>query len=826
MVKFTVDRVRELMDQQKNIRNVTVIAHVDHGKSTLTDTLIAAAGIIAHQDIGKRITDTHPEEQLKGITIKSTGITLYFETNNQEYLINLIDSPGHVDFSSEVTAALRLTDGALVLVDCVEGCSVQTETVLRQSLSERIKPVLAINKLDRAFLELQMDAEKIYQNLFKAVTDVNIIIGSAPDELMGDVTVYPEKGTVAFTAGKQGWGFTLNQFAKMYSKKLGIDEDKLVNRLWGDNYYDPEAKKWTTSSISATGKPLTRAFCKFIIEPIQKVFDVCLDDTKRGDLDKLLTAMNVQLTIDEKKLLGKDLAKLVLQRWLPASDALLEMISTHLPSPAAAQKYRVENLYTGPQDDETAAAIRACDPKGPLVVYISKMVPNNDRSRFFAFGRVFSGTVSQGQKVHILGPNYTAGKKEDLFEHVTVQRVVVMMGKKTEAVESVPCGNTAALVGIDTYLSKSCTLVTDLNSHPLVNMKFSVAPVVRVAVSPKNMAELPKLVEGMKRLSKADPLVQCVVENTGEHLICCAGDLHLEICLKDLKDYMGGSELVVSEPVVAFKETITSQSEVALAKSPNNMNRLYVFAEPMSDELTKKLEEGLHKEEAKSRARILVNDFGWNVTDARRIWTFSSESYTNTIVDCTKGIAYLNEIKDSVVAALNWVSKEGVIAEEPLRGVRFNLVDAMLHSDSIHRGGGQIIPAARRVFYASQLMGKPSLMEPVYQVEIQCPSSAMSGIYQVLNQRRGLITETSQKTASFYTVKAYLPVQESFGFTEHLRSQTSGQAFPQCAFSHYQLVAGDVLDTTSKAYELVLSIRKRKGLNPEIPSLAKYLDKL
>eukprot|EP01025_Chloroclados_australasicus_P020499 TRINITY_DN21605_c0_g1_i1.p1 TRINITY_DN21605_c0_g1~~TRINITY_DN21605_c0_g1_i1.p1 ORF type:complete len:217 (-),score=26.19 TRINITY_DN21605_c0_g1_i1:90-740(-) len=210
MVKFTIDQLRGLMDKKNNIRNMSVIAHVDHGKSTLTDSLVAPAGIIAIEQAGdQRLTDTRQDEQDRCITIKSTGISLYYNMEEEklkdltvlrdgnEYLINLIDSPGHVDFSSEVTAALRITDGALVVVDCVDGVSVQTETVLRQALTERIKPVLTVNKLDRCFLELQMQGEEA-QGLFKrAIEDANVIISTFQDESMGDLQVYPEKGMVS-----------------------------------------------------------------------------------------------------------------------------------------------------------------------------------------------------------------------------------------------------------------------------------------------------------------------------------------------------------------------------------------------------------------------------------------------------------------------------------------------------------------------------------------------------------------------------------------------------------------------------------------------------
>lgn len=247
MVAFTIDEVRALMDKPTNVRNMSVIAHVDHGKSTLTDSLLAKAGIISTAKAGDaRATDTRQDEQERGITIKSTAITLYGalpdeedlkdiigqKSEGKEFLINLIDSPGHVDFSSEVTAALRVTDGALVVVDTVEGVCVQTETVLRQALGERIKPVVIINKVDRALLELQVSKEDLYQSFSRTVESVNVIISTYFDKGLGDVQVYPDKGTVAFGSGLHGWAFTIRQFAVRYAKKFGVDRNKMMERLW------------------------------------------------------------------------------------------------------------------------------------------------------------------------------------------------------------------------------------------------------------------------------------------------------------------------------------------------------------------------------------------------------------------------------------------------------------------------------------------------------------------------------------------------------------------------------------------------------------------
>eukprot|EP00438_Fugacium_kawagutii_P020097 Skav232649 [mRNA] locus=scaffold2334:121135:138717:- [translate_table: standard] len=563
MPNFTVDQMRQIMDKTDNIRSMSVIAHVDHGKSTLTDSLICKAGIISAKAAGDaRFTDTRADEQERGVTIKSTGVSLYFEHDDDDgkgavaHLINLIDSPGHVDFSSEVTAALRITDGAMVVVDCIEGCAVQTETVLRQALQERVRPCLFVNK-----------ARRKRRKPNEAVKP-NVIIATYNDALMGDVQVQPEKGTVAFGSGLHGWGFTtearrVERFAKIYATKMGVEKEKMMQRMWGDSFFNAKKKEKYEKMMGTLGIVLKGAL-------------VVQLGSRWGD---------------EKSLTGKPLMKRTMQIWINAADTLLAMIVTKLPSPRSgwhlvsrtAQKYRVENLYEGPMDDAAAQGIRSCDPAGPLMMYVSKMVPTSDKGRFYAFGRVFSGTIATGaaklpraDEYQQRGHGYP-GSKEDL--HVkNIQRTVLMMGRTTEQIQDVPCGNTVALVGVDQYILKSGTITTLEDAHNIADMKYSVSPVVKVAVKAKDG----------KDTSKSDPLVVCTTEESGEHVIAGCGELHVEICLKDLtpgreprrgaagpaKDEYAQCDFIVSDPVVSYRETVSEESnQTCLAKSPNKHNR-------------------------------------------------------------------------------------------------------------------------------------------------------------------------------------------------------------------------------------------------------------
>jgi len=879
MVNFTADQMRAIMDYKNNIRNMSVIAHVDHGKSTLTDSLVCKAGIISVKHAGNaRYMDTRADEQERGITIKSTGISMFFEYNMAEgavvhstadmeridpdatpteasnvligansFLINLIDSPGHVDFSSEVTAALRVTDGAVVVVDTIEGVAVQTGTVLRQAMAERVRPVLMVNKVDRALLELQLTGEEIYQNMNRAIESVNVIIESYKWG-NNNWSVDPVKGTVAFGSGLHQWGFTMKMFSAVYAKKFNTPVDKMAEKLWGDWCFATEGDKakWVFSgSVNSNGgvdreTGCKRSFVAFIMDPIIAMFQAVMNNelTKKGTPKAWNMASNVgvELSEEEKKTLtGKALLKRIMQKWMPAADAVLEMIVLHLPSPAKAQHYRVDTLYDGPMDDEAANAIRTCDtsPEAPLMMYVSKMIPGAD-NRFIAFGRVFSGRIGAGQKVRILGPNYEPGKKNDLFLK-SVQRVVIMMGRSTETVNDIPAGNTCGVIGVDQYLVKSGTITTIESACCIKTMKFAVSPVVRVAVSVKNSSDLPKLVEGLKKLAKSDPMVKVETTEAGEHIVAGCGELHLEICLSDLaNDFMKGSPINTTEPVVTYCETITDKSGEALSKSPNKHNRLFCTAEPVSEEIQKMFDEGTCSPnmDIKDRSKMLRENplFGWEeAATPQKIWCFGNDNIgPNIMVERTTGVAYLNEIKDSVVGGFKWACNEGPLCEEKVRGVKMYVNDVTLHADAIHRGMGQISPTARRVTYAAMMLAKPTLYEPMFLVNITCPQGMVGTIYNVMSMRRGSVTnEGDGINGGVVNMSCFLPVAESFGFSQALAEATSGSAFSQLMFDHWAMLdATDFRETGAGLGKIVTAIRTRKGVAPEVPPLDRYLDKL
>jgi len=342
-------------------------------------------------------------------------------------------------------------------------------------------------------------------------------------------------------------------------------------------------------------------------------------------------------------------------------------------------------------------------------------------------------------------------------------------------------------------------------------------------------------VEGLKRLTKSDLLVATKSEPTGDHIVSGCGEEHLKTLLKDLKLEHACVEFTQGVPTVPYKETVTADSfKQALSKSPNKHNRLYVIATPMEEECVVAIENGVifPTQEAKKRGRILIDEFGWDKTDTQKIWGFGPADIdvggANVIVDQTKGIQYLNEIKESVNSGLLWASRDGPLAEENMRGIRFNLMDVKLHADSIHRGMGQIQPTARRVFYGAALTAECRFMEPIYKVVVACPEDVVGGVRQACAACRGEI-QFEEEIEGKCVVTAFIPIAETLGdnsFSRVLQTKSSGKAFSQYYFDHWQLIQNNPLEKGSKAEKIMLDIRERKGMKVEQPDIGDYIDRL
>lgn len=805
-----------------NTRNFCIIASVDAGKSSLSDTIMSMGGLIKESDVGtKRVTDTLQAEQERGITIKSTGVSLNFSLDGNSYRINMIDSPGHADFNQNTQSAIRITDGAFVLLDVIEGVQTQTTTVLRQALQDRVRPVLVINKMDRLLFELKIPPEEVYLKLLKMINDVNQLIQDyQTDENRWLTTeLSPMNGSVIFTSAYHGWGFDIPTLAYLYNPEKA---EEMAQYMWGDYFMDPE-----TNKIVRTGTESNRIFCQFVYNAIKEMTEYLTDANVPRNYRRHFKKLGFNIEEKEELPRSKDLYKDVFKKLFHLSSTLKKLIVHKLPSPVEAQHYRADVLYSGPHDhnDDVYRAIKTCDPEGPLTFYVTLMVPTGEGGRFYAFGRVFSGTMRQGQKVTILDTNYEYGGKKDIYTNKSIQRVIQFVGAKVEALDNgAVAGSIAAAQGIDNVMSKSGTITNLEYCHPIKTIKFTVSPVVQVSVRPKNMSELAKLSDGMKRLSKSDPVVKTEITEAGEFVVGCTGDLHMELILDDLRRF-SGIDIIVGEPIVPLRESITEATGVqCLKKSANKHNRLYMTAEPLPEELVKDLESGEYStKDMQKLTRLLVDKYGWSKSEVLKIWSMAPYSNpSNILVDCTVGLQYMHEIKDGVSSGFEAGILQGIVCGEQIRGVRFNIVDVTLHADAIHRGAGQTLPMTRDCVFACMLANNPTIYEPVFEVTVTCTREKVGQVYSCISYKRGVVVnEESSDGTPLVTITGHLPVTESFGFDAYIKEQTSGQAFPSLIFSHWNKLDGKLRD------DIILKTRMRKDpAKPNVPNLNDYLDKL
>lgn len=825
----------------ENTRNFVITAHIDSGKTSLSDTILGIGRLVNLDKVGEsRGCDTREDEIARGITIKSTGVSIGFKYGEDEFTANLIDTPGHSDFAQNTQSAMKVVDGAVVLLDAVSGIETQTTTVVRQALSERLRPVLVINKFDRFIHELKLEPEEAYQRLVKMIADVNNLISEyqTDDNKWFDKELSPSDGSVIFTCAYRNFGFDIDYFAELYATKfmqnkpdVSPEEYAKVKEtyrkvLWGDYYLDPVTKKPTTT---VTDK---RVWCEYIYKPMKNLYDAIMNGETEKFTNILQNKFDTNLTNDETQLAGAELYKKVFKRVFQLAPVLKKLIVNHLPNPIVAQKYRVDVLYDGPltEDDPGYKAIKYCDPNGPVMFFTSLMTPADSKDlggkRFNAFGRLFAGTIKPGDRITIMNENYEYGKKANVALNKTVPRVLKIVASKTFNLESAPAGIIIALGGIDEYLVKSGTITSNADYstlYPIKAVKFVVSPVVDIAVRVKNPQDIPKLSEGMRSLAKSDPIIRCVTNEDGENVISCVGELHAEISFNDLVKFCG-VELVKSDPIVPLRETITEATgKESLKKSANKHNRLTMVAEPLPEELIELLESNEYStRDMQKLIRLLVDKFGWDSNTARKVWGLEPYNKPNCIfVDCTIGTAYMNEIKDGVLNGFKYAVMESVLCGEPMRGVCIKLVDCTLHADAIHRGSGQMMPTSRDCIRACMLANKPTLYEPVYQVTVTVPRDDVGTIYSSLSYKRGnVVNEESNDGTPIVTVTGHLPVMESFGFDSFIKEKTSGRAFPSLAFSHWQPLDPKSVD------KQILETRKRKGLKEEIPKYEDYNDKL
>eukprot|EP01041_Mallomonas_annulata_P009871 gene9871-20536_t len=842
---YSTEFMASLMNTPTLIRNIAVIGQFHHGKTLFLDTLIQPTQD-KEWDPSKevRYTDSRVDEQERELSIKSTPVTLVMETlAGKSYLLNLLDCPGHVNFADESTAAIRASDGVVIIVDVVEGVMMSTERLIKHALLSKLPICLVINKMDRLILELKLPPQDAYYKLMHTLEEVNRIIQDNSTSISDESQrLSPELGNVCFASAQHGWSFTLASFAHIYAKKHpGIDPDDLTKRLWHDWYFDANTNAFTKTKPHSSA---LRSFVQFILEPVYKIYSQVIGEDPE-DLIVSLKKIDVTLKHKETRLDAKPLLRLVLGRFFGYPRGFVDMVVKHIPSPLQGAELKVSTTYSGYQTSKIADAMRACDADGPLMINIVKLFNTPDGSRFHALGRIYSGRVRTGQRVKVLGEAFSQDDDEDMAI-VEVSGISVGVGRFSIEISSAVAGNWVLLEGVDGPIKKTAT-ITDVDVDDIAifrPLQFDSVAVMKLAVEPLNPSELPKMVEALRRINKSYPLVTTRVEESGEHIIFGTGELCMDCVMHDIRHLYTDIEVKVADPVVAFCETVVESSSIkCFSETPNKRNKITMLAEPLENGLANDIERGNIRLDwdKKSIGEFFQSKYEWDLLAARSVWAFGPDSNgPNILVDDTLPSEVdrivLNTIRESVIQGFKWACREGPLCDEPIRNSKFKILDASIANEPIHRGGGQVIPTSRRVAYSSFLMATPRLMEPVYAIEIQTPADCVQAIYPVLARRRGHIVQDAPKPgAPFYTVKAFIPVMDSFGFETDLRSFTQGQAFCQLVFDHWAVVPGDPLDRNiilhplepspppALARDFMVKTRRRKGLSEDV-SINKYFD--
>jgi ribosome assembly protein 1 len=1026
--RATPELLGALQHAPERIRNICILAHVDHGKTTLSDSLVSSNGIISERLAGKvRYLDNTEEEQVRGITMKSSAISLVYQPEpladkqkktEEPFLINLVDSPGHVDFSFDVSTAVRLCDGALVLIDAVEGVCAQTHAVIRQAWKEGIRPCLVINKMDRLIFELQFSPMEASQRLNRILEQANAVLSSMirmdvlekydmeevkekeeegdevsadkveitlddeeiskeTEQMENEMLFSPSNGNVIFASATDGWAFSVGYFAALYAKKLELPVRVMRQALWGEYYYNAKTKKIVTKPPTSNSQTM---FCSFILELVWTAYTTLAkpvqSDSDLEVLRKLTRQLRVAKLVTERDLKQtdrKNATQAVMRKWLPLSTTVLRMVTRVLPSPVAAQVKRAEKLCTisaeqlekSPQRAQVFRSIQTCQTTedAPLVIYICKVlsVEANVLSDYYqsglaatdevyvGVGRVYSGVLREGQPLYVLDPKFQGVPGDvdfDTIDPATVKHVAridsgaikpyMMMGRDLHKLDRVPAGNIVGIVGLQEHVLKTATLSSTLACPSLTKMPYQAKPIVRVAVEPEDPRNFGALEAGLQRLYRSDPTVEVHVQETGEHVIVALGELHLERCIKDLKERFAKVAVQVSEPLVGFRESIvdgtissfqenivfkellntdstkedspdkeaeasssSQDPKLALGTTPDGSLTLKLRALPLPLETAKLLEESaallkriaLSKKTAneaedkepsveveaaaedisafkkKLQKSLEASDNSFlKALPLDQIWSCGPRRVgPNMLINNIPGYGasggllaseasetgsdkseQIKKLGNSIVTGFQMASSAGPLCDEPVWGVALVLEDVVFHEKKSDEDkseeeqaeaskygplSGQVISVMRTTSLMAFVKQPVRLVEAVYECTVQCQAEQLGKLYSVISKRRGDIysEELSDGTALF-TVKAHLPVVESFGFATDLLIQTSGAASnPQLIFSHWSIIDMDPFfqpqteeereDYGERVYEhnyvrrYIEAVRKRKGLS-------------
>jgi elongation factor 2 len=692
MADDNVVKFGKAMANPKNIRNICTSAHIHHGKTAFTDNLLAASGYMNEKNAGDldagMATWQHADEQERLMTVDSANVSMIHDYEGEDYLINLIDTPGHVDFGGNVTRAMRAIDGTIVLVCASEGIMPQTETVMKQALKERVKPVLFINKVDRLIKEMCYTPEQIQKRFVDIILKFNQLIERIAEKEFKEIwKVSIQEGSVAFGSARDNWAMSLT-----FMKKNNVG-----------------------------------------FKDILKIYEMDKEEREKWIWDNV-----------------------------PLNEVMLDMAIKHLPDPVQAQKYRIPKIWHGEKDSEMGKDLITTNKDGKLAYCITRVMVEARSGREIAAGRLFSGTIKNGQEVWLNGAKRKA----------KIQQVLMYNGIKTQQMDEVVAGNVLAVMGLNADAGETVTLE---ESTPFEGLKHIFEPVITKAIAPEKAQDLAKIIDVLKTVSREDPSIKIKVnEETGECLMSGMGELHLEIVENRIKTEKGVA-IKSSPPLVVYREAINKESTEFEGKSPNKHNKFYVTVEPIPDDLyalikNEELPEGKVRKKDDTIPKRMM-EYGWDSKAAKSI----KDIYKGCIlIDNSRGIVYINEVMELIIDAFEQVVDAGPLAREPGMRMMVRVADMKLHEDSIHRGPAQVYPAMREAIRGAMVQAVPVIYEPLQILQIDATIDHMGDVTKLVANKRGQMIDMTQDE-HYVSIKAKLPVAEMFGLSSEVRSATEGK---------------------------------------------------
>jgi elongation factor G len=727
--------------QLDRMRNLGIMAHIDAGKTTSTERILFYTGVtykLGSVDEGTATMDWMEQERERGITITSAATTAFWKRFGQEYRINIIDTPGHVDFTVEVERSLRVLDGAVAIFDSVAGVQPQTETVWRQADKYRVPRIAFVNKMDRVGADFDHAIRTMRQRLSAHPVPLQFPLGKE-DSFIGVIDFIEERAIV--------WK----------DETLGAEFEYIpLEKLWDAAFLNTRPDIFAALKASAISPEFYREHRDKVVEYIAEHDDAVLakyleqrklePEELRASIRRSTLALKLVPVLAGSAFKNKGI------------QPLLDAIVDFLPSPSDVPP--VEGV--SPDTDEPM--VRRASDDQPFSGLAFKIM-SDPYVGHLTYIRVYSGVLKTGSTIY----NSTKRTRE------RIGRLLRMHANKREEIESIEAGDIAACVGLKN-VSTGDTLCDENKPIVLEAIEFP-APVISVAIEPKTKADQEKMGNALAKLAQEDPTFRVHTEpDTGQTLISGMGELHLEIIVdRMMREF--SVQASVGRPQVAYRETITKDAAAegkyirqTGGRGQYGHVKLHVHPLPSSGH------EDMHEMDTDE-----IDNLAKQVAGKGGKWRFDKE-HRLLFIDKLVGGAIPKEFVPPIENGIKEAMETGVLAGYEMVDVAVVVDDGSYHEVDSSEMAFKI--AGSMAFKEACNRAHAKLLEPIMRVEVVVPEEYMSQVFGDLNSRRSQIQGTENRAGS-HVIRAEVPLSEMFGYATDLRSRTQGRGSFTMHFSHY-----------------------------------------